>query len=410
MGGSNGHRGPEITDPDLQWWVRFGSRIEARQHMGPDLRQKLVEHIDAAAGGADLFPEWASRHVWNSGRSRRSMAAEPWFDPSVRLGLYDKAWELQQVLASGSPAVPDLPLEVDHPNCAEYAWWVLGEMPHQPPEYVSSTHRAAAFLILGKCAPADPKIQAWLLERANNRAASGGHDSKSRRLAMEALQWAAAEDGDDPRALTCLLEAARDSADPLRGCAIASLRAAAIAGRDEAMKLLVGVANDRSDSLRDDAVHALRWVVWLGQRPALNIFLEVALYHASTGKPRFNAVELIGWAAGEGRLGALELLCGITRQRSAGRPPAAGPVRAAAISALSWSAGVEQPEVVSLLCHIAQDKNDPERPAAIRALAWAASRHVAQAEATLTAIAEDSLDQMQADAIAALKKYDKATR
>ncbi len=286
-------------------------------------------------------------------------------------------------------------------------------MPHQPPEYVSSTHRAAAFLILGKCAPADPKIQAWLLERANNRAASGDRDSKSRRLAMEALQWAAAEDGDDPRALTCLLEAARDSADPLRGCAIASLRAAAIAGRGEALKLLVGVANDRSDSLRDDAVHALRWVVWLGQRPALNIFLEIALNHASSGKPRFNAVELIGWAAGEGRLGALELLCGISRHSrpcSAGRTPPADPVRAAAISALSWSAGIEQPEVVPLLCHIAQDKNDPERPAAIWALAWAASRHIAQAEATLTAIAEDSLDQMQADAIVALKKYDKATR
>lgn len=398
MSGPNGLRRLEIADPDLQWWVRFGARIEARQHLGTDLRQKLIEHVEAAVNGADRIPEWATTRAWNSGRSRRSLAAEPWFDPSIRLGLYDTAWKLQQVLASGSPVVPDLPLDVDHPNCTEYAWWLLSERtPCPPPEYVSSTHRAAAFWILGNRAPADAEIQDWLLKRAKDRAATGYRSTELRGLAMAALQWAAAN-AQDREALTCLLDAANDPADPLRTRAIASLRAAAMAGEKESLELLVQAANGHSDPPRDDAVHTLRWVVWLAQPPALDRLREIARKHAQLGKQRFQAIELLGWAAGEGRPGALRLLLGISRSKD-------DPDRQAAISALSWAAGIGQPEVLPLLCDIAEDRGDRERAAAIRALAWAGSKRVERAKVTLAAIAGDQGDAEQGTAAAALQRY-----
>ncbi len=320
-----GDRVPTLND--FSWWLQFGARVEALQHVSSQHRGQLIRGLRSvhAQCGTGEIRSW-------------------FFDANVRLGLFDEAWQIWALtkLAASYDDNPRLYGEFKPPSPepdnrlnGDFALWILGRAPRPSPPDVLAHDRDLAF--------------EWLSmpERENGRALSEllgtnaelGSPDRYRSLNALTHSWGSIH------AREWVAKIALDANDPFRpGALLSQINPPGFTqqGRFKSLEVLTSVARKPRDPARVYAVQ------WLGFASAV---------HSEA-------------------LRALSMIAAAKRH----------PARAIAFLFLARKPDLE---VLECLQTIAEDSSDPAQGAAIWALWQTAEAGSDAASATLTAIGPD---------------------
>lgn len=150
---------------ERRWWTRFSGNVEARQHLGQQVRSETIEMLkEMAADGGGMRTK---------GR---------WAELLARLGLFEEAWRVDRELVrdphhilGGSPTGP-------YPAWSlAYSSWILHVHKDDPA-------RSDAIALLVIPASYEPAVRHLLLSVVQD---VGDRD---RQMAIAALSWALADD------------------------------------------------------------------------------------------------------------------------------------------------------------------------------------------------------------------------